>query len=207
MKKVLFILASILFFSLSTRADDHSIYKGIMCISSSRSDMDFKTVDGISGILNYSLELYTDGVNKQYSLCLSFDQSKEFLMMPTNCIVLLKTGKDEVIELHSLLSYDETDGDRLGNTYFPISQEQMDKIVNDGIKKFRIQIIAKSNHHSTIGEKEWKRKRDYDQPGTLGIELRVKYKSINRTWERNKKEFQKEKDKYNASQADITTGF
>jgi hypothetical protein len=158
------------------------IYNGVMLIGSNDKDFDLKTTDGISGTLNYNIELYTDGKDKQYCLRLAFDESKRFMMIPTYGTILIKTKKDEVIELKALYTYDETGGDKLGYSYFPISEEQLEKIINDGVVKFRIQVIAETDHHKTFGDREWKN-------DSLGAAIKGMVADVDKQWEKKKKKF------------------
>ena len=161
MKRIILLFVSIILTSMSSFAYD-GVFNGVMIIGSDDKDFDIKTTDGISGTLNYNIELYTDGINKQYCLRVAFDESKRFMMIPTYGTILLKTKKDEVIELKALYSYDETEGDKLGYSYFPISEEQLAKI--------------------TFGDKEWK----IDQ-FSFFVEKMVA--EVDKQWEKKKKSF------------------
>ena len=184
MKRITILFAGIIIFCFSAMAYD-GIFNGVMIIGSNDKDFDIKTTDGISGTLNYNIELYTNGTDKQYCLRLAFDESKRFMMIPTYGTILIKTKKDEVIELKALYTYDDTEGDKLGYSYFPISEEQLGIIINDGVVKFRIQVIAETDHHKTLGDKEWK------------VDL---FADVDKQWEKKKKNF-------TASQGDIRAGF
>jgi len=193
MKRIILLFVSIILTSMSSFAYD-GVFNGVMIIGSDDKDFDIKTTDGISGTLNYNIELYTDGINKQYCLRVAFDESKRFMMIPTYGTILLKTKKDEVIELKALYSYDETEGDKLGYSYFPISEEQLAKITKDVVVKFRIQMIAENDHHKTFGDKEWK----IDQ-FSFFVEKMVA--EVDKQWEKKKKSFTA------ATQNDIRAGF
>lgn len=153
-----------------------------MVIGSNDKDFDLKTVDNINGTINYNVELYSDGKDKQYCLRLAFDQSKWFFMIPTNCALLLKTGKGDVIELRALYTYDVADSDKMGYSYFPISEEQLKKITADDVVKFRIQVIVDTDHHTTYAEKEWK-------SSGLGSTIGSMVASVDKTWEKQRSNF------------------
>ena len=192
MRKITILFVGIFLSCFSVLGYD-GIFNGVMIIGSNDKDFDLKTTDGISGTLNYNMELYTDGTNKQYCLRLAFDESKRFMMIPTHGTILIKTKKDEVIELKALYTYDDTEGDKLGYSYFPISEEQLGKIINDGVVKFRIQVIAETDHHKTLGDREWK-------VDLFGPTIKSMVADVDKQWEKKKKNF-------TASQGDMRAGF
>lgn len=192
MKRITLLFVSIILSCMYSFAYD-GIFNGVMLIGSNDKDFDLKTTDGISGTLNYNMELYTDGTNKQYCLRVAFDESRRFIMIPTYGTILIKTKKDEIIELKALYTYDETEGDKLGWSYFPISEEQLAKITDDGVVKFRIQIIADTDHHKTFGEREWK-------IDTFGASIKSMVAEVDKQWEKKKKNF-------TATQGDLRSGF
>lgn len=192
MKRIATLLVGLLFVVTTTTAQD-GIYNGIRVLESNNKDFDLRTTDNIGGTLNYHVELYTDGKEMQYCLCFAFDESKKYLMIPTYCTVLLKTKKDEIIELRALYSYDNPGGDKIGWAYFPISKEDLDRIINNGVIKFRMEIIAATDHHKTLGEKEWK-------IDLFGASIKDMVSSVNKQWEKKKKGF-------TSSQKDIYSGF
>ncbi len=109
-------------------------------------------------------------------------------MMPSYCSMLLKTSKDEVIELKAMYTYDYAEGDKLGWAYFPITEDQIKTIIEDGVLKFRIQIIADQDHHSTFADKEWS--KDY-----LGFYMKGMYSSLESTWKKQKSKYLADKEK------------
>ena len=185
MKKVLVFITIVLITSVSAKADYTKVINGIMLIGSDSRSFNYKTPYNDSGTISYNLELYTDGNDKQYSLVFEFGKDKTCPMIPTFGTILLKTGREEVIELHALYVYDQYDTKETGKGYFPISDEQLEKIINDGIIKIRVQMIAGDDHHPSYAEKEWKkRKKVNKEPYSLSNDSRVPYRvSSNATGE------------------------
>lgn len=181
MKRIATLLVGLLVTAMTATAQD-GIFNGIMVLESSNKDFDLKTTDNIGGTLNYHVELYTDGNDMQYCLTFAFDESKKYMMIPTYCTLLLKTKKEDVIELRALYTYDDPGGDKVGWAYFPISEEDLGKIVNDGVIKFRMEVIATTDHHKTLGEKEWKM-------DSFGASIKSMVADVDKQWEKKKKKF------------------
>ena len=74
MKKILALILGLIATCIIASAYD-GVYNGVILIGSNDKDFDLKTVEGISGTINYNVELYTDGTNKQYCLRFAFDES------------------------------------------------------------------------------------------------------------------------------------
>ena len=170
-----------------------SILNGILVIGSDVQRFSLKTVDGISADLFYNIELYTDGTNKQYCLRLTFAESNKNIMIPTYGTLLLKTMNDEVIELKALYSFNKESRYDTGLSYFPISEEQLEMIISNKIKKMRIQVIAEADHHNTIGEKEWR-------IDDLGHSIKQMISEVDKQCEKRMK-------KYISSMADLKADF
>lgn len=177
------------------------VYNGIMLIGSNDKDFKLKTPDGTSGTINFNIELYTDGTNKQYCLRLAFDESKRFFMIPTHAIVLMKTKTGKVIELRALYTYDDPNSDKVGYAYFPISEEQLDIICSkDSIVKFRIQTIVGVDHRSTYAENESVWKTDTFGRSAVGYSIKRMVEYVDWQWDLKK-------DSFASSQKDIRADF
>lgn len=192
MKRIVIVLMGLLFSALTAIAED-GIYNGILVLQSSNKDFKILTIDNISGTLNYHVELYTDGKDIQYCLCFAFDESRKYLMFPTYCTLLLRTKQNDVIELQALYTYDNPGRDKVGWAFFPISSEELDKIIYDGVTKFRVEVMANADHHKTIAETVWGK-------NTFGHSIKNMVASVNSKLQRKNKDF-------TASQEDIHSGF
>ena len=153
-----------------------------MLIGSDSKNFSYKTPTRASGKIDYNLELYTDGQEKQHSLNFEFEKDKTCPMIPTFGSVLLKTGKEEVIELQALFAYDDYEGKKMGTAHFPISEEELNKIINDGIIKIRIQIIAGDDNQATFAEKEWNKDE-------IGVNCKAMLASIEKKWDKLKAKY------------------
>ncbi len=211
MKKTIALLLSLFATCIISYADS-GIFNGVMLIGSNDKDFDLKTVEGISGTINYNVELYTDGTDKQYCLRFAFDESKHFFMIPTHATLLMKTTKGDVVELRAMYAYDDPSSDKVGYAYFPISEEQLSMITEDGIIKFRIQTIVSTDHRSTYSEREWKTyssgrgpshqrgKQSSGSQTVMGNSIKKMVEDVDREWE-------KKKSSYLSSQKDVRSDF
>ena len=170
------------------------VLNGILLIKSNNRSIDLVTPDRIKCKLIFNLELFTDGKEKQYCFFCSYGKNNNYLMFPTNCKLLLKTGKGDIIELNALYSYETTDGKDLGGCYFPISIEQLNSIIEDGIIKLRIGAIANIDHHYTFAEKEWKMNFD----GEIGKEIDFLSLSIDNRLKKKQEEYSKTQSALNS---------
>lgn len=193
MKKFLIVFVLALY-SIHASASDYSkVINGILLIGSDSKDFNFKTPDKKGGTINYNLELYTNGSEKQYSLGISFDRDKNCAMIPSFGTLLIKTSKGDVLDLKALFVYDNYEGDTTCQGYFPITEEQLNLIIESGVAKFRLQMITGEDSHETFAEKEWK-------TDELGKNYKSMLAHVN-------KKCEKLKTKYLASQKSIDSEF
>ena len=148
------------------------------------------------------IEAYTDGDTKEYFLKIDLQSPETIVpdLFLVNSKMLLKVSKEEVIELtsvfHSHLGYGTTTGIPAYTlpsfhsvAYFPITEEQINKICKKSLIKVRLEVLAYNNkegvkikHHDyKLGVTNMARfMKSIDENIELGLN-RSNYKKLDRS--------------------------
>lgn len=129
-----FIIAALSASSQKVKSDD--IDNGIRRIQSKAETID------LDNFFSYNLEKFIDNNESQYFIR-GRSEENQYHNFPYNCKLLFRTFDGTVIELTSVLSelVQKDNGIWEPTAYYPISQEQLEKLFN-GISKIRVEMLS-----------------------------------------------------------------
>lgn len=157
--------------------------------------------------LLYDLELYTDGVEKQYCLRVGVRNMPSNVFMfqlpcayiPSYAKLLIKMEDDSVVELTSMFNKWDSEIDCYGHFFI---EETVLKKLFDGVKKIRMEFIN-FDPKTGYAQKEF-RDGEYKKD-KLGKDLKEAYKDLNKEY--TKKEDELLKKIKVSTMTDINEGF
>lgn len=166
-KKVylLFILLLFAFNSFSQKVESDDIENGVRRIQSKDETIDFEN------FFRYNLEKFIYNDESQYFIR-GRSEENEYHNFPNNCKLLFKTIDGTVIELTSVVSelVQIYDGVWEPTAYYPISQEQLEKLFT-GISKIRVEMLS-------YNKKEEKPFMDYPELGFKKDKMGKQFKEM-----------------------------
>ena len=132
----MFTLLLIAFNSFSQKVESDDIENGVRRIQSKDETIDFEN------FFRYNLEKFIYNDESQYFIR-GRSEENEYHNFPNNCKLLFKTIDGTVIELTSVVSelVQIYDGVWEPTAYYPISQEQLEKLFT-GISKIRVEMLS-----------------------------------------------------------------
>lgn len=143
----------------------------------------FMKVNANNNILQYSLELYSDGNINQYAIkagLFAGINRKYAFAFPAHSKMLLKLEDDSIIELTAIYNKNITNPSEEKNfeAYFPVSNDQLNQIFS-GIKKLRVEIMVLDKDTETI-VKDYK---DVDfKKDKMGKQIQEWYDEVNKEY-------------------------
>ncbi len=160
-------------FCYAQKVTTNKIENGVEFFATDYKDMKF--ADDVS----YSLQLFTDGQQSEYFVILCSEENKVH-SFPEDAKLLLKTKKDETIELVSLFSsiVETAENEYQPTAYFPISERDL-QATFDGIVKVRLEMLSIDKDGAVFTDVR-------DNKKDMGKDLKKMYEAIQKQIEKNK---------------------
>lgn len=174
MKKIIIMAFSLVsVFCYAQKVTTNKIENGVEFFATDYKDMKF--ADDVS----YSLQLFTDGQQSEYFVVLCSEENKVH-SFPEDAKLLLKTKKDETIELVSLFSsiVETAENEYQPTAYFPISERDL-QATFDGIVKVRLEMLSIDKDGAVFTDVR-------DNKKDMGKDLKKMYEAIQKQIEKNK---------------------
>lgn len=174
MKKIIIMAFSLVsVFCYAQKVTTNKIENGVEFFATDYKDMKF--ADDVS----YSLQLFTDGQQSEYFVILCSEENKVH-SFPEDAKLLLKTKKDETIELVSLFSsiVETAENEYQPTAYFPISERDL-QATFDGIVKVRLEMLSIDKDGAVFTDVR-------DNKKDMGKDLKKMYEAIQKQIEKNK---------------------